>query len=218
MTATTFPQSPKLQRGSLIAVDQDSGDWTERQFQYNPDTLTRRLTPQIVTNNFDQKEALRLKGPPQETISLEMEIDATDPVDKGDSTATQMGIHPTLAALELLVYPKSSDVFDREQLAANGIIEITPFDAPLVLFVWGNKRKLPVRLTSFSITEEAYDTALNPIRAKVDLSLLVLSYYDLKISNPGYSIFLAHQIAKEVMATSNVLNSIQSTGVSLKLF
>ena len=77
---------------------------------------------------------------------------------------------------------------------------------------------LPVRISSFSITEEAFDTALNPMRAKVDLSLQVLSYYDLKITNPGYSIFLAHQIAKEVMATSNVLNSIQNTGVSLKLF
>jgi hypothetical protein len=46
----------------------------------------------------------------------------------------------------------------------------------------------------------------------------VLSYADLKISNPGYSIFLAYQIVKEAMATSNVLNSIQNTGVSLKLF
>ena len=197
---TTFPQSPKLQRGSLIAVDQASGDWTEIQFQYNPDTLTRRLTPQIVTNNFDQKEALRLKGPPQETISLEMEIDATDPVDKGDSTATQMGIHPTLAALELLVYPKSSDVFDREQLAANGIIEITPFDAPLVLFVWGNKRKLPVRLTSFSITEEAFDPDLNPFHAKVSLELTVLTYMDVNFNSKGGSLFYTHHQNKEQLA------------------
>ena len=76
---------------------------------------------------------------------------------------------------------------------------------------------LPVRLTSFSITEEAYDTALNPIRAKVDLSLYVLSYADLKLNHPGYTLFLAHQMAKEVMATANLANSIQATGVALKL-
>jgi len=55
------------------------------------------------------------------------------------------------------------------------------------------------------------------MRAKVDLSMQVLSYYDLKITNPGYTIFLAHQVAKEVMATTNVVNSIQNIGVSLKL-
>lgn len=200
MTATTFTQSPKLQRGSLIAVDQDAGNRTEIQFQYNPDTLTRRLTPQIVANNFDKKEALRLKGPPQETISLEMEIDATDPVDKGDSTATQMGIHPTLAALELLVYPKSSDVYDSEQLAAKGVIEITPFNAPLVLFVWGNRRKLPVRVTSFSITEESFDPDLNPFHAKVSLELTVLTYMDLNFTSQGGSLFYTHHQNKEKLA------------------
>ena len=197
---TSFPQSPKLQRGSLIAIDQSSGNRTEIQFQYNPDTLTRRLTPQIVTNNFDKKEALRLKGPPQETISLEMEIDATDQVDKGDSTATSLGIHPTLAALELLIYPKSSDIDGSEKLAANGVIEITPFDAPLVLFVWGKKRSLPVRVSSFSITEEAFDPDLNPFHAKVSLELTVLTYFDLNYDSQGASLFFTHHKNKEKLA------------------
>ena len=87
----------------------------------------------------------------------------------------------------------------------------------MTLFVWGAQRVLPVRVTSLSITEEAYDTLLNPIRAKVDLSLYVLSYADLKLTHPGYSLFLVHQIAKEVLATSNVFNSVQQTGASLKL-
>ena len=76
---------------------------------------------------------------------------------------------------------------------------------------------LPVRVTGFSITEEAYDTALNPIRAKVDLSLYVLSYADLRIDHPGYAIFLAHQIAKEAMATANSFNNVQSIGVQLRI-
>jgi hypothetical protein len=118
----------------------------------------------------------------------------------------------------MLLYPKSALVIANTALAQAGNIEIIPPEAPLTLFVWGPQRVLPVRLTSFSITEEAYDTKLNPIRAKVDLSLYVLSYIDLKLTNPGYMLFLAHQIAKEIMATSNVLNSVQNIGASLKLF
>jgi len=102
-------------------------------------------------------------------------------------------------------------------LAQAGNIEIIPPEAPPHRAAAGAQRVLPVRLTSFSITEEAYDTLLNPIRAKVDLSMQVLSYIDLKLTNPGYTLFMAHQIAKEIMATSNVANSVQNIGVSLKL-
>ena len=149
---------------------------------------------------------------------LSIEVDATDGLEENNTLATTVGVYPTLSALEMLLYPKSVLVIANAIAAQIGIMEVIAPEAPLTLFVWGPQRVLPVRLTSFSITEEAYDTDLNPIRAKVDLNLLVLSYHDLKISNPGYSIFLAHQVAKEVMATSNIFNSIQSTGVSLKLF
>jgi hypothetical protein len=84
------------------------------------------------------------------------------------------------------------------------------------LFVWG-QRVLPVHLTSLSITEEAHDQMLNPIRAKVDLSLTVLSYQDLSMTSPGHALFLVHHIAKEIMATTNTFNNIQSIGAALKL-
>ena len=61
---------------------------------------------------------------------------------------------------------------------------------------------LPVRLTSFSITEEAYDALLNPIRAKIDLSLQVLSYADFQQSHQGYDLFKKHQSSKQEMAKS----------------
>jgi len=73
-----------------------------------------------------------------------------------------------------------------------------------VLFSWGANRVLPERLTSFSITEEAYDTALNPIQAKVELSLQVLSYQDFSMLHPGFGLFMAHQVMKEVMGSLNV--------------
>ena len=82
----------------------------------------------------------------------------------------------------------------------SGTIELIPPEAPLTLFIWGPKRVLPVRLATFSIVEEAYDVDLNPIRASVNLGLRVLSYNDLSLTNPGYYLFLAHQVTKEVMA------------------
>jgi hypothetical protein len=142
-----------------------------------------------------------LRGAPVETITLDVEIDATDQLASGNPLATSMGVYPQLSALEMLLYPKSALVIANTVLALTGTIELIPPEAPLTLFVWGPKRVLPVRLTTFSITEEAYDVGLNPIRASVNLGLRVLSYSDLSLTHPGYYLFLAHQVTKEVMAT-----------------
>lgn len=201
---TTFPPiSPKLQHGSIIAIDQVSKQQTEIKFQYNPDTLTRRLTAQTASGNYDRSEAFRLKGPPEETISLEIEIDATDKLETADNDTVQMGIYPRLATLELLLYPQSKVVIANETLANQGIIEIVPPEAPLTLFVWGTNRTLPVRLTSFSITEEAFDPNLNPIRARVSLDLTVLNYVDLGLPSDGGQIFMTYQKQREQMAKKN---------------
>jgi len=217
---SSFPGSPRLIKGAIIALGLLNPLPNVIVFQYNPDTMTRKLDARTPSGSegADKSEALRFLGPPKETITLNIEFDATDGLEENNPLATKVGIYPALSALEILLYPKSSLVIANAIAAQAGILEVMPPEAPLTLFVWGPQRVLPVRLTSFSITEEAYDTALNPIRAKVDLSLLVLSYHDLKISSPGYNISLAQQIAKEMMAMSNALNSIQSTGVSLKLF
>jgi len=198
---TTFPNSPRLMKGAIIGIDIFNPVSSVIQFQYNPETLTRTLQAQTSGEGGNSSEALRLKGAPQESITLEIEIDATDKLEKGDNNATSMGIYPQLSALEMLIYPKSSLVIANTVLLAAGTIEIIPPMAPLTLFIWGPKRVLPVRLTSFSITEDAYDTNLNPIRANVSLGLSVLNYNDLPVTHPGYHLFLAHQVVKETMAT-----------------
>lgn len=198
---TTFPGSPRLVKGAIVALDPFNPLASVIVFQYNPDTVTRTVTAQASGDNPDQGEALRLKGPPQETIRLDVEIDAADQLEKAEFPATTMGVYPTLAALEMLLYPKSALVFANEVLAALGIIEVIPPAAPLTLLVWGLKRVLPVRLTQFTITEEAFDPALNPIRAKISLELSVLTYQDLGLLSPGGALHMAHQVAKEAMAT-----------------
>lgn len=215
---TTFPGSPRLLKGAIIGIDKFNPLASIVAFQYNPDTLTRRLEARATgREGGDQDEALRLTGPPKETISLTIEVDAADQLEEGNPLALASGIYPTLSALEMLLYPKSALVIANTALAAVGNIEILPPEAPLTFFVWGPQRVLPVRLTSLSITEEAYDPLLNPLRAKVELSLQVLSYTDLKISTVGGGVFLVHQVAKEVMATLNVANSVQNIGAGLNI-
>ena len=198
---TSFPNSPRLQKGAIIGLDPFNPVASVVVFQYNPDTLTRTVTAQTTGGDADRGEALRLKGPPQESIKLDVEIDAADQLAEANGVATSMGVYPTLAALEMLLYPKSALVIANEVLLNFGVIEVIPAEAPLTLFVWGVNRVLPVRLTALSITEEAYDPNLNPIRAKVSLDLRVLNYHDLGLLSVGGTLFMAHQVAKEVMAT-----------------
>jgi hypothetical protein len=216
---TTFPGSPRLLKGAIIGLDPVNPLASIVVFQYNPDTLTRRVDARSTggTDGGDRSEAFRLSGPPRETITLNVEIDAADQLEQVNPIAITVGVYPTLSALEMLLYPKSRKVIADLAAAQAGNCEIIPPEAPLTLFVWGAMRVLPVRITSLSITEEAYDTALNPIRAKVDLSLYVLSYADLKPDHPGHGLFLVHQVMKEIMATSNVFNSLQNTGSALKI-
>jgi len=207
---TGFSNSPKLIKGAIVGFDPFNPLASVIIFQYNPDTLTRTLQPQTMMGEGDRSETTRLKGAPIETIKLDLEIDATDQLDQGEGLATRLGIYPQLSALEMLIYPKSSLVIANTILLALGTIEVLPATAPFTLFIWGAKRVLPVRITDFSITEEAYDINLNPIRAKSSLGLRVLSYSDLSFTNPGYHVFLAHQIVKEAMATIGSLNNINS--------
>ena len=191
-----------LLKGAIVGVDIFNPLASVVIFQYNPATLTRTLAPRTAgADSSARAEPLRLTGPPEEDISVEIEIDATDQLEVGDALASTAGIHPQLASLEMLVYPKTASVILNTALMLAGTIEVVPPEAPLTLFVWGPHRVVPVRITSFSITEEAYDSSLSPIRAKVTLGLRVLTYNDLPITNPGHALFLVHQVIKEAFAT-----------------
>jgi len=209
--------APRLLKGAIVAIDPNNPLASVTVFQYNPHTLTRRLEPQ-TTGGENRAEPLRIKGAPVETIDVEIEIDASDQLERGGVSASLMGIYPQLSALEMLIYPKSKQVIANEALLKQGTIEIVPPEAPLTLFVWGPSRVLPVQIKSFSITEEVHDTKLNPLQAKVSLSMRVLSYNDLPSDHKGHKIFLAHQVAKEVMAVVGSAGSLGSVvGSNIKL-
>jgi hypothetical protein len=214
---SSFPNSPRLLKGGIVLLDAESGA-VQRiiTLQYNPDTLTRTLQVQGAGEGGDRAEALRLKGPPVETFKLEAEIDATDQLEFPDRhpEAVEAGIQPQLAALETIVYPTSGQLQANDARARAGTLEILPMQAPLTVFVWSKNRVVPVRITEFSITEEAFDPALNPIRAKVSLGLRVLSVNDVGFSHRAGSLFMSYQQQKERLAGLQRPGTLGSLGIS----
>lgn len=193
--------SPRLQKGAIVLLEPNTGIPIGRiELQYNPETITRSLSPQTPGEEPDRSEVLRLKGPPIETIRLTVELDATDSLETGDATATSVGLQPQMALLETLVYPTSSELIANEILSLVGTIEILPMSSPLTLLAWGTNRVTPVRITGFEITEEAFDAQLNPIRAKIALDLRVLSVSDTGFLSPAGAVYMAYQMGKEAMA------------------
>jgi hypothetical protein len=213
---TTFPNSPRVLKGGIVLIDAETA--AVRRIivlQYNPDTLSRTLQPQTVKESGDRAEAMRLTGPPVETIKLDAEIDATDQLEFPDQNGTvvEFGIQPQLAALETIVYPASAQLLSNNSLARAGMLEILPMMAALPLFIWSKSRIVPVRITDFSITEEAFDPALNPIRAKVSLGMRVLSVTDLGFDNKGGSLFMAYQQQKEQLAGKSLGGALSLLGI-----
>lgn len=207
---STFPQSGHPVRGGFVLVNPDTGRPVKTiSFQYNPDTLTRTLQPQGIGNEpGDRLEALRLKGPPHESLKFDAEFDATDAADKYPD-----GLYPVLSALELSIYPSTAQLREEDSSGLVGMIEIAPVEAALMVLVLGPKRVLPVRITDLSIAEEAYDRELNPIRAKVSLGVRVLTVDDLGFRHKGGLLYLTYQQQKERFAGS-VNSSIAVLGVT----
>jgi hypothetical protein len=212
----TTPIAPHLLRGGIVQIDVDSGNALRIiVLQYNPDTVTRTMQVKGVGENADRSEALRLRGPAVETIKLEAELDATDQLEKPDANVAvaKNGLGPALAALEGMVNPTAAQLRRLDELAGRGTLEIAPMEVPLPLFVWGPNRVVPVRVTDLSITEEAFDSRLNPIRAKVSLGLRVLSVDDLGFAHRGGAIFMSALSAREALARQNPAGSLAQLGV-----
>ncbi|TDH62144.1 hypothetical protein E2C06_13300 [Dankookia rubra] len=198
---TGLATSPRVLKGGLVLLDPATGVPVQViTFQYNPDMLTRSLQVQGMGDAADRTEALRLKGPAVETIRVEAELDLTDALETGDAVALASGLHPQLAALEAMIQPTSRTLQTNDDLARIGTLEIVPAEAPLAVFVWGRGRVVPVRVTEFSVTEEAFDTALNPIRAKATLGLRVLTINDVGFGHRAGMLFMAHLRAREQQA------------------
>ncbi|MFD4032530.1 hypothetical protein ACFWVP_18905 [Streptomyces sp. NPDC058637] len=218
---TRYADIPKPIRSGIVVVDPERG--TPQRIivlQFNPDTLERSLAPQSAggsgdsggggSGSGDRNEALRLKGPAQETWKFTAEIDSTDQFE----VAAPDGIHPELATLEMLVHPTTAQLREASRLAKKGTIEISPIEMPLTLFTWGSKRVMPVRLTELSINESAFDVNLSPIRASLSIGMKVLSVSDLPAGHRGADLYMAHLAQKEQLARAARGGGLASPGTA----
>jgi len=220
--APSSPLSPRLVKGGIVTMDPDtSAVKSVIALQYNPDSLSRTLQIQAVQGGQDgtRVDALRLRGPAVETIKIEAELDATDQLEFPNQfpDTAQLGLHPQLAQLEMLVNPTVETLLADDSMANAGTLEIIPLEQPLTLFVWSKMRVVPVRLTDFSITEEAFDPNLNPIRAKVSLGMRVLSVDDLGFAHKGGSLYLSYHQQKERLAARNQGGTLNLLGLGGRL-
>jgi hypothetical protein len=207
---TEFPGRPVVLKGALLVYDdQTPKAQPSRQivFQYNPETLRRSFAMRTPTRDAGQSGAAResvlsVAGPPIETITLTVELDAGDQLasPKHRDQVESSGLQGALAALELLLYPSTKRVKVIAERAAKGAVDVHPPETPLALLAWSRWRVVPVQLVSLSITEELFDPMLNPIQAKVELGLKVLTYMEFTNASVASQMAIAHQKTLEDLA------------------
>ena len=224
--ADGYSRSPKLLKGALVELAEPFLGPIPNiiLFQYNPETVTRTLTPWAPPAEDDAAQAsdgTAQPFDPSESFTLDLELDATDALEEPltHPVAVLSGVADRIAALEMLLYPLGDSLLGGALGSLFGAVEAVPrASVPIVLFVWGPGRIVPVRLTSFTVEEQAYNPILYPIRAKVSVGLKVLT--DAAFTKPGKELTLAEEIAvgaykwtrgqKEVLARLNLLNSAES--------
>lgn len=186
MADTGNPNSPALLKGALIQLVDDVIAPIQKvvSFQYNPEKVTRSITPwdpfQVDDAGRGQQAPNVQPFDPKETINIVIELDATDQLEDNDPDAVQNGIDGRIAAIEQLLLPDNglpgALTNAENNLSAPGNTAPTPrATVPIILFVFGPGRVVPVRITSYGIDEELFSPSLHPIQAKVTLALQVLT-------------------------------------------
>ena len=143
----------------------------------------------------------------EESINLELRFDATEDFSSGDSIAVRFGILPRLATLEMMVYPKGEGLLGKALRSQGGFSFTKGENPPMILFIWGHSRVLPVNINSMNITETEFNTLLYPIRAIVSVSLTVIEGKNIPYT---YS-----KAAKEAMAVLNLANITEVANVTI---
>jgi len=201
--ADGFPNKPKILHGAFVEFGLSLPPLVVV-FQFNPLQLTRNrslsfavpnpppppcgsATPasQVQTRTLREFHAKldlldiqkqQLVNVQEQSINFDIRLDATDKLNEGDTITEQFGIAPQIATLEQMVYPKDESLIGKvlSLLSPKGFSFTRSAKPPLILFIFGRKRVLPVNINSLNITETEFATDLNPIRASVAVSLTVI--------------------------------------------
>jgi len=223
---TGYTRSPKLLKGALIKLGEGFIGPVPNVilFQYNPETLRRDLMPRIAASsvkagNKNEEEHTAAPADPGEKFSLDLELDASDALEEPEihPVAVISGVADRIAAIEMLLYPKSQTELGKTLSSAFGNYDPVPRgEVPIVFFFWGPGRILPVRITSFTVDEQAFSPTLFPIRAKVSLGCQVLTdkaFSNVKKTMEEELALIAYKYTrgkKEALARANLINSAES--------
>ena len=225
MPQTSHTRSPKLLKGALVQLIEEIVGGVSRRiipFQYNPERLTRSMTPwnpsEVSETNRGQLAPTAQPFDPKEQISLEIELDASDQMEDSDPIAIQFGVADRIAALEKLIMPTAGFVADLLSSAAALGGSSPPPQRPTVaiaLFVWGPGRMLPVRVTRYSIEEQQFLPTLYPIQAKVSLELEVLTPDVFKCEDSpavleAIGVYRLFRVQQEALALQHVARNLSS--------
>ena len=239
-----YSRSPKLLKGAIVQFSSALILPIPNIiiFQYNPESLSRTLSPfdpEVAAQRLSKREENTAGNhvqpwDPTESFDLSLVLDATDALESPAShpVAFVTGVADRLAALEMLLYPVGDSLLgsllgsvnvsvslgssglsaSAEEIKAAKVKEV-----PVILFVFGPGRIVPVRLTHFRVDEQQFNQLLYPHRAKVSLGMRVLTEESLKTevgSNKGKDLALfAYKFnrgQKEILATANIANTVDS--------
>lgn len=192
---STITNKPRIERGAFVEHSARN-DRLTLAFQFNPEQLTRRRSVNLSLlkdesdagsgrsarrrrRGFKNLKQLREEQEidvMDETISLDIRLDATDRLAEGDAVAAQHGVGPHIATLELMMQPKAdpNKPEQRSSRQQQGHSYTQKPKPPMILFVWGRDRVMPAHITSMDITESEFSKDLVPIRATVSVSLSIL--------------------------------------------
>jgi hypothetical protein len=187
---SSFPGSPKLVKAGFVQLDPATATVLRiLAFQYNPETLTRRLD-EVPTA---PPPSPGVTPAPHEVVTFTLSLDAADKLQTGDAVTQQTGLLPAISALELLLYP-----------AGNA----------LTIWVSGSRRVVPVRISEMQFVEQAFDPALNPIRAEVVVTLQVLKDADLANNPRGKALWDAHVALLQQLAKTAYDGTLAVLGIT----
>jgi hypothetical protein len=223
--ADGYSRSPKLLKGALVELSEPFLGPVPNiiVFQYNPETMSRDLTPWSADVNAGGRwgqDPSAQPFDPGESFSLTLELDATDALEEGNAVAIVSGVADRIAALEMLLYPvaDTGSVLGQALRTFGPVTFLPRGHVSVVLFVWGPGRIVPVRLTSFAVEEQAFSPTLYPLRAKVTVGLQVLTADS--FTRPGTTLSASEQLAvvaykytraqKEILARLNLANTVES--------
>lgn len=202
-----FTHSPKFPKGAFVQIDNNSPVQKIIEFQYNPEKIDRRIqvheNPKRRWFYRNRNEPATSEATPREFLTFNLLLDASDasenPQDKMNTI--ENGIYSKLSAIEMLIYPQMHRSGNKNfmGIAAPG----SGKNQSLILFVWGNKRILPVSIVELHIVEEMFDTSLNPVRATIAITMCVLNDIDLQHNKKGLEYWKTHL---------NILSSLADKG------